>query len=225
MLQRLKTIPNRPILFALIAADLMFIFLYLLFLVPAEILPFFQEDSFSIKEDQGLAEAFQYVKELWIALIFFWLVIKRRRYALVGLALLFAYFLLDDMVEIHEKLGDLAAGLFVNFPLLSRFPNLASDDFGELFAAGLLGLFFVAIISYPYWRSTASTRQIFHTIFALLAVFLFFAIGVDFLNGFFNSPVIREMFGLVEDGGEMLAMSMICWYSGSLVGDFKSGDT
>jgi hypothetical protein len=224
MLERLKPIPNRTILYALIAADLMFILLHILHSLPENIFPLLKASSFAIDRDAGVAESFQYVKEFWVSLIFIYLVFQRRRFALLGLALLFAYFLLDDMVQIHEKLGDLTAGMFSNLPILRLFPSLEADSIGEFFVAGVLGLFFIASISLPYWRSSGTTRQIFHTVFVMLAIFLFFAVGVDFIHDFFGPKIIREIFALIEDGGEMLAMSVICWFSMSLVGEFQLCD-
>jgi hypothetical protein len=223
MLKRITTIPNQTILFALIAADLMFIFLHILHILPENIFPFFKASAFAIDKDAGIAESFQYIKELWITMIFIWLVFQRR-YTLLGLALLFAYFLLDDMVQIHEKLGDMTAGLFANLQILRMFPNQEADSFGELFSAGMLGLVFIVAIFLFYQRSDDVTRQIYRTVFAMLGIFLFFAVGVDFIHDFFGSRIIRAMFALVEDGGEMLAMSIICWFSCSLLGEFKRRD-
>jgi hypothetical protein len=224
MLARLKTIPNRPVLIALLAADLLFILLDILHVLPENIFPLLKSNAFAIDKDAGVAESFQYVKEFWITLIFLWLVFRRRRVTLFGLALLFGYFLLDDMVQIHEKLGDLSAGLFANLSILRWFPNLEADSIGELFAAGILGLFFLTTISLPYRRSDGATRQTFHMVFALLAVFLFFAVGVDFIHDFFGGEILKDVFGLLEDGGEMLALSLICWYCVSLVGEFRLSD-
>jgi hypothetical protein len=219
-LDRLKILPNRPILVALLAADLLFIVLNVFYLLPQQYFPLFQQDAFSVSQDRGLAEAYQYVKEFWIALIFFWLVIKHRRIGLLGLGLLFSYLMFDDMIQIHEKLGDVAANLFVHLPLLTLFPNMQPDDFGELLVAGLIGLVILGAISVPYLRSRGETRQVFQTIFLLLIIFLLFAVGLDFINGFFGPRIVREFISLVEDGGEMLVMSVICWYSTSLIGEF-----
>jgi len=222
----LKAIPSRPLLFALIAADLMFLLLHILNLLPNEIFPLFDESNFSISQDGGSGESFQYVKLLWITTIFFWLVFHHHRFGLVGFALLFAFFLLDDMIQIHEKLGDLAAAPFTNLAALSTFSNLQADDFGELIVTGLLGLVFFPVIFLLYRRADGALRQVFQVILAMLAIFLFFGIGMDIINGFINSNVVRYLFLFIEDGGEMLVTSIICWYAWTLVGDFnrRGGD-
>ena len=219
-----KFMPNRPLLTALLAADLFFIVLHILYLLPADVFPFFQEEPFSIKRDAGVAESFQYVKQLWIIIIFLWLVIRQRRTSLLGLAALFGYFLLDDMIQIHETLGDLAAGLFANLPVYELFSRLEADDFGELFAVGIIVLLFLGFIALFYRRAAPDTRRIFHVVFALLGVFIFFGVAVDFVTGFISQRVLRELFMLAEDGGEMLAMSLVCWYASTLVGEVRLRD-
>jgi len=189
MLAKIKNLPNQSILLALIAADLMYIFLHILYLLPSEIMPLFQDSAFAINTDNGLAESFQYVQELWITLTLFWLVFHYRQRAMTGFGLLFAYFLLDDMITIHEFLGWKVAGIFEDLPILESFTNLRAKDFGELLISSIAGLIIFAFIFIFYFRSKQPIRQIFHEIFALLFIFLLFGVGLDLFDRLFNSKV------------------------------------
>ncbi len=210
---KLKSMPNQSILFALIAADLMFAIIHIIHKVPSEIWVLLPDRAYSISEDRGLAEAFQYVQELWVTLAFLWLVYRYRRFAFVGFSLLFAFFLVDDMTSIHENLGALSGKMFSNLQILQSFSNLRPDDFGELFISAMFGIGLFSIIGLCYWRTDQPTRQIFHQVLGLLAVFIFFGVGIDFLDRFASARILQELLKLLEDGGEMLAMSLICWYA------------
>jgi hypothetical protein len=66
--ERIRKLPFKHMLILLLGTDLFFISLHILRSLPGIDLISAPEDSaFSISHDLGLGEAFQYIKELWMA--------------------------------------------------------------------------------------------------------------------------------------------------------------
>jgi hypothetical protein len=198
-------------------ADLLFVVFHILHKAPNEWFPFFDQDPFSVTRDLGLAEAFQYVKEYWVVLLLAWLILRHRKTELAGWALLFGYLLFDDMFSLHEKIGDIIGNLLGGADI-TLFANLQMDHIGEVIGDLGIGILFALILVPTYLRLKSDARSVFRTLTWMLAGLLFFGIGLDLLDRFVNSNIIQEMFKLAEDGGEMLAMSVICWYVYALTG-------
>jgi hypothetical protein len=80
------------------------------------------------------------------------------------------YLLLDDSLQIHEKLGG-----FISYKLnFSSWLNLRPQDFGELSVSILVSLFFLIFISTTYYFSDRFSRKISkYLIMALFALALF----------------------------------------------------
>ena len=90
------------LLLLLISADLAFIVLH----VVNQALPeHLQNPLLRIDKDQTYPELYQYVKYLWIVLLLMYLAVKQRAVQYWAWILLFAYFLSDDSLRIHEQVG------------------------------------------------------------------------------------------------------------------------
>ena len=71
-----------------------------------------------------------------------------------------------------------------------------------------------------YWRSTSYFRKISLDVVLLLVGLAFFGVAMDMLHVMFYSiegigdwaKILGEGAGWVEDGGEMLVMSLMVWY-------------
>lgn len=227
MVNKIKTLLNEGktliqtdhFLQLLLIADLFYIVVSILHLLPfvKAAIPAFEDNALSISVDRGIGEGFRYVEELWIALALITAMVKRRNWAYLGWALWFFYFLLDDMLQIHETLGELVANLLSNFVSIpASFQNLRLQDLGELTVALTLGIVFVSTIAFTYLRAKQNTRKEFNVLLLMLATFFVFAAGVDFMDRLFNARIIRESLKLVEDGGQLLVMSFMVWYTDSL---------
>lgn len=216
MLARIKSLKFIQLLVLFLLADLLFVAFHILHKAPDEWLPFFDQDPFSITRDLGLAESFQYVKEYWVVLLLGFLALRRGKKELIGWTLLFGYLLLDDMFALHEKMGDFIASLIGNRLDHLLFANLELDDIGEVLGILGLGLVFALILIPTYLRLKPDARPVYRTLTWLLAALLFFGLGLDLLDRLVDSYIIQEMFKLAEDGGEMLVMSVICWYAYTL---------
>jgi hypothetical protein len=162
---------------------------------------------FSLATDAGYPELFQYIKEYWIAIALF-SVCWRTREGIYGTwALLFTYLLCDDALQIHEKVGEAVARRWNYSPGVGL-------TLGELSISVVVGSAFLVLITYFYLRCSHSARNVSKDLALLLGLLVFFGVFVDMV-----SIVIGDLRGLpvrgvitIEDGGEMITMSMIAGY-------------
>lgn len=218
MLQKIKSMKSLDILILLLSADAFFVTLHIFHKIPFlnELIPLFEQDAFSISHDLGLAEAFQYVQEFWIALLFFWLIFHFRKSAYWGWAALFGYFLVDDMLGLHEWLGDYVGPLLGGLLANTSLAGAKMDSLGELVPLAGLGLIFFLILFITFKRTDLNTRAIFRVLTWMTAALLFFGVVLDVGDTFLPSEMLKSVARLIEDGGEMLVMSVICWYTYTL---------
>jgi len=161
--------------------------------------------SFSLETDGGYAEIFQYLKEYWIALILGFLALRKHSATYLGWSLLFFYLLLDDSLQLHENLG-YRLSRKLNF--LPSF-NLRAEDFGELLVSGFVGLFFLIFIATAYRYSDRLSREISRSLIKMFFALAVFGIVVDMMHVAINSPTLDPILILLEDGGELIVMSVI----------------
>lgn len=190
-------------LLLLVAADAAFIAVHLVHkhtaLLPGEL--------YSISRDGGFGEIFQYVKLYWVTIMLALLWARTRERAYAAWMLVFGYLLCDDALRIHERLGGRIAR-WMDF----RDGLIWAKDQGELVVYAAFGLALLGVIALAYLRGTPEARRISHD-FALLFVLLaFFAVLVDVLHAMEQTHYIKHTLGTVEDGGEMLVTSLMCWY-------------
>ncbi len=192
---------SNKLLILLLCADLVFILMHIGFKMQL-----LNSTLFSIEKDFGYAEIYQYIKEYWIILLLFMIAIKRTHIIYFTWSILFMYILLDDALEIHEKLGNYLVNYF---ELQPRF-NLRAQDFGELGVSAFFGLLLFSFIGWAYLRSDSVAKQISKHLLILILSLAFFGILVDMLHIAITWG--EPMWGLIEDGGEMIIMSIIVWY-------------
>lgn len=205
------------ILLLFLSADLFFVLLHLVHKA-ARLLDMFttiRNDVFNIYYDLTLAESFQYIKEYWIIVLFAWLIFKKKNTFYTGWALLFIYLLFDDMLGFH---GSLATFFLEKFGISSAhvlFGEMRYQDFGELGVSVFFGVIFLSLIAVSYFRGGKEVRTTFHYLIGGLLLIVFFGVVNDFANRIFDEDTNQIMFEisrLIEDGGEMLGMSVMCWY-------------
>lgn len=212
--QKLRALPNKHILFLFLGMDLLFFAMHFLRSLPGiDLIPILEEGAFSIAEDHSLGEAFQYVKEFWIVLLLGLLVFRFGKKTFWGWMLFFLYILLDDMLKIHESVGDLGSQYFQLPTAWDEFERLRGDDIVELAYLALSGGIILLILILLYIQSNSEIRAIQRPILFLFAALIAFGVGVDFIDRFANSEIILFLLKFIEDGGEMIVMSVICWYA------------
>lgn len=192
------------ILYLFLATDLVFIIFHLIHVYSGVA----ENPSFSLETDGGYAEIFQYFKEYWIALILGFLALRKHSATYLGWSLLFFYMLLDDSLQLHERLG-WRLSRQLNF--LPSF-NLRPEDFGELIVSGFFGLFFLIFIAAAYRFSDRLSRKISRSLIKMLFALALFGIVVDMIHIVMYSPTLDPLFILLEDGGELIVMTVIAGF-------------
>ncbi|GAP95459.1 hypothetical protein NIES2104_19810 [Leptolyngbya sp. NIES-2104] len=169
----------------------------------------------SIAADRSFGETFQYIKELWLVFSFAMLTRIRSNWLYGSLSLLCCYLFLDDLFLIHERVGEMIA---LNFNFQPMF-KLRAIDYGELIVNAIAGSFFAVLIGSSYWRGSRAFRQVCYRVLVLLGGVVFCGIVLDVLHIIVTTlyPRLYSAFDLLEDGGEMLFMSVLCWYGISLI--------
>jgi hypothetical protein len=200
-------------LLLLISADTVFVIVHLI-----HISGFSGNDLYSLKKDLGYSEIFQYVKAYWVVLMLAALWWRTREYVYATWMLLFGYMLCDDAFQIHERGGGAIARYWGYGGALGLRPQegalgLRAQDFGELAVIGVFGLFFLVLISLTYLRSGRDARNASKDLTLLFGVILFFGVIVDMLHNLAaEDGYVEAVLAVVEDGGEMFAMSVVCCY-------------
>ena len=192
------------ILFLLILTDLVFIFLHTLHIFTT-LLP---SSLYSLATDRGYGEFFQYTKELWILTLFLVLGIKRREFLYIIYSVLFFYFLIDDSFEFHERFGAFLAEMLNFQPML----GLREIDFGELITTAFFGTLFLIAIAITHYSADVSTKIISQSIIIMVIILTVFGVGMDMIEILIKHPVINPILVIMEEGGEMLIMSVITWF-------------
>lgn len=153
----------------------------------------------------GFPEFFQYIKTFWIVLFFAFLLFKLRQSIYLIWALLFAYLLLDDAIQIHETVGKI---LNDNLSFLGYWAN----DVGEILLFAFVGVIFFILITITYQFSDISAKIVTKNVGLLLGLLIFFGLFWDFIHAAIKFVPGSSLVTIIEDGGEMLVMSLICWY-------------
>ena len=184
----------------LVCTDIVFIGLHLVHTYT----PLLPNHVYSIEQDKGHAEFFQYTKQFWIILLLTLTFIKEASLTNFSWLMVFCYVLLDDALSIHENLGLLSSNLWT----FAARMGLRPQDWGELLVTGAVGVVLLTPVAIAFLR--ASTRERRHTLIlaALLGLLAFFGVFIDMVHIWFGG----EQWGLVEDGGEMLVVSMVLYY-------------
>ena len=200
-------------LILLLAADLLFIILYLPHAYWTQLPPeyvkiraIFRYGVWSLKKDFGYAEVFQYIKEFWNILLLLLLAARRKGLIYFFWSILFLYLLLDDSGKIHEGLGLYISQQWGFEPAF----NLRAKDFGEALVSAIAGSFFFILIGVSYLFSNIQAKLFSRVLFFLIIGLAVFGVGVDMVHRMleYHGPV----WAIIEDGGEMVMMSIITWY-------------
>jgi len=192
---------STKVLLLLLLADFAFLLAHVIYTMDL-----LSNDIYSIDSDGGYAEMFQYIKEYWIVIILFVIAIRRKHIIYFAWSSLFMYFLLDDSLKIHESFGIYLAKYFEFQPLF----RLRAQDFGELSVSILFGIILFTFIGVSLLFSDNIAKRISKHLFLLVIAVAFFGVIIDMLHSII--PWGESLFGFIEDGGEMLVMSIIVWY-------------
>lgn len=164
---------------------------------------------FLIDTDNGVAENFEYIEYVMVVCFAGYLAFSKKLYGFLGWLFLFFFLFLEDCFEFHEHAG-LYFAKALNFK--SAF-GLRPRDFGELTYEGFLGIFVFSAIGWMYYKGNEFFRKTSIDILLLFLLFLFFGVGVDMLAETVHEVhIVSIVFTLLEDGGEMIMLSVLVWY-------------
>jgi hypothetical protein len=202
---------NRKLLVLLLCVDVAFFVLHGFNRLSAS-----RNDLFSLAVDGGYAEVFQYLKEFSVAIALLLLFGRTREGVYGAWALLFTYLLFDDALTIHETAGKVVAAHLTDVQGFA----FRAQDFGELTVSALAGLVFLGLIGAFYVRSSEGARDVSKDLAVLVGLLVFFGVCLDLAHLALEAMHVRAL-TIVEDGGEMIAMSIAVSYVVHLVGDRK----
>jgi hypothetical protein len=173
--------------------------------------------AWSIERDRGYPELFGYAL-LGIAVVGLLVLGRLRcRPSLYAWAATFALVLLDDEMMIHERGGRIVVRL-LGSP--AEIFGLRAQDLGELVVWGGLAVLPLLAVVVLYRRSDRIGRELDHALAFLLGALVLFGVVVDQLHSMFldGIPVIGPVTGAIEDGGELVVLSVLAAFVVGLLG-------
>jgi hypothetical protein len=196
---------SRPLLSLLLLVDITFIAVHLWLWSRGQL-----STQLNIEADGSIPEMFNYLKWAASAVACAYAFSRRREPLYLAWAMLFFYFLLDDANQIHEQLGSRLVTAFDLGPALA----LRGQDFGELAVSLVAAMVLLGVMAVVYWKADNSdgSRRFTQRQLPWLAVLIFCGVIVDMLHvqiSIFGSPILALIFGVIEDGGEMIAASFL----------------
>lgn len=198
---------TRTLLIMLVAADLAFIVLHVIYVETGLL----RGRPFSLEADNGVPEAYQYVKQFWVALCMLGLFRRTREVSYIGVAVVFTFLLMDDAFQFHEHFGKWLAA---QYSLPVAF-GLRPDDIGELLFAAFVGAVTALLIGLGYWRGSPDARIVTRDVSVLILLLAGLGVGVDVIHvvSYYKAPLLAQFLLILEDGGEMLVVSATAAYT------------
>jgi hypothetical protein len=162
-----------------------------------------------IETDRGYGEFYQYMKYAWILAMLGYAMVRWATRQYLAWIVLFTYLLLDDSMSFHEMGGWYFAQHVQVVPIL----GLRVQDFGELAVTAVAGAAVLIPLAWAWRSGDQLFRRISEDLALVTALLLFFGIVVDMAHSAIHlGRLVNFLLGMVEDGGEMLAASVIAWY-------------
>lgn len=162
-----------------------------------------------IDVDRGYAEAYQYIKYLWMAALLSSFSRAKREWRYLAWTAVFGYFLADDFLQLHERYGNLIATRLGFSPPFGLRPQ----DVGELLVSATAGTSLLVPLIIAYWSGSQVFKRASQDIAILISILVFFGVGVDMAHSAIDLGWrVDFVLIIVEDGGEMFAASLLAWY-------------
>lgn len=174
----------------------------------------------ALEADGGYSETWGYVLQAALAVSLVVLAVLSRRPVWVGWAALFAAALADDKLRLHENKGAWLAdrlGERLWFPP-DGFLGLRANDLGEILVWGLLSVVPLAVVVLCLRTSDRRTRRANLGVAVLVAAYVFFGGVVDQLHVLVLDTPLEGVMGTVEDGGELVVLSVTVTFVVGLLG-------
>ena len=197
-----------PLLIGLVLVDLAFVIVSVVYQSRNGI-DVLNPSPWVLEADGGYSEIWSYATEAALVLSLLALAVLTRRPIWAGWSTLFLAALADDEMRLHESKGAWLAEKL-------RFPEgvlgLRANDLGEMFVWGLLAIVPLAIVIFFFRRSDRWTRRASIGMAVLVAAYVFFGGVVDQLHVLFLGGPLENAVGSLEDGGELIVLSVTLSY-------------
>lgn len=167
-------------------------------------------NPYRIDAERGTAEAYQYLKFLWLVLLTVHVAYRRGSPHFLAWSAVFLYMLADDSLQLHEHLGAALGGIL--------FPDLRlAATYGEFAFFVLAGLLLVGPLAWAWVRGDAFFRSASVVLAGLMAAMVVCGVAVDAVHSLVPfGRALEFAIGLLEDGGEMVVASLLVGYAFSL---------
>lgn len=171
--------------------------------------PFPNADRYDIETNDSYAEDFQNFKWIIMIIALSLIALFRKEKKYLAWILVFFFLFLEDVFRIHQTLG-----MFF-YDAFGMTSGQRESKIMELFSAAFLGFLFVAPVLQAYKTGDPVFKKHSRVLFGLLGLFLFCAIIIDQLH---RLAIIQYnwkynvVFGMLEDGGELITESLIAGY-------------
>ncbi|MBU2581389.1 MAG: hypothetical protein KJ622_06700 [Alphaproteobacteria bacterium] len=194
-------------LLILVAIDIVFIAIHSLIWASGGA---FGRRAFDIEIDQGIPELYNYLKWALSAAACAVAFVRSREQLFLVWSALFFYFLLDDSLRVHERLGTQAV---LALELAPAF-LVRAQDIGEVVVCAVVGALLLGLMALFYWRAGTGSSARRFTLRQLpwLGLLIFCGVIIDLVHiqiRALQSPLALHLCGIVEDGGEMIAASLL----------------
>lgn len=190
------------LLLLLLGTDAVLILLHVLHVYSG----YFADLSYSIGIERGFGETFQYIKEGWIVLMLVILAVRMRGPLYACWAALFGLLLADDLFIVRERIG---MGIGLELDLGPLF-GLRPQDIGELIVIGVFAALLVVPVISAQLLAGADARAFGRSMVLLVVAFVAFGGVFDMIHAsVLSHPSWASVLGTVEEGGEMMVMSLI----------------
>lgn len=160
---------------------------------------------FSLELERSIPEYYQHAKELLAATLMFSMFLRHADAQALCWSGLFAYLFVDDAFQIHERLGSALAAAGVHPPV----PGLQAEFAAELAVSAAVGLIFLAALAYAWSHGSHTGRRLTLWLLIALAGLAMFGVAIDALHSMVDHDPWRYRLGIVEDGGELLSMTVL----------------
>ncbi|TBN18638.1 hypothetical protein [Hyunsoonleella pacifica] len=154
-------------------------------------------------------EFFQYLKYLGIICFALYLLSVKKNQLYFTFILLFLFLLIDDVTQLHQIVGR----YFVEWiNLKMTFKRKVYPVFGQIIYLLITLIIFSIVFITQFKFTSANNKKLLLSIFKFLGVFLFFGVFLDLIHTITSDYVfISKILTIIEEGGEMLSLSLIVW--------------
>jgi hypothetical protein len=159
---------------------------------------------FLVNHETGFGELVQYGKAAAACAMLASLAVRRWSISTLAWAGLLLFVLVDDSMSIHERAGNrLAAGFG-----LQGWGSLRANHVGELIFFGCAALVCAAVLASAWYFGREEDRRLSRALIVWFGALGFCAVVLDAVSSLARGSNLAELAAIVEDGGEMVVMSM-----------------